>query len=117
MNNAVNGMKLQEHFDAEAIEAAAGYLMNGNILQMREDSFGQYNTMIQDGGKKIRVSFTLDSGGNIEHDDCKHCGNDGYCVHMLAAFYAAQLMISYRTSDFRDVFREIQVQLTRKRLS
>lgn len=117
MNNAVNGMKLQEHFDAEAIEAAAGYLLNGTILQMREDSFGQYNAMIQDGSKKIRVSFALDPGGYIENPYCEHCGEDGYCVHMLAAFYAAQLMISCRTSDFQDVFREIQVQLVRKRLS
>lgn len=117
MNNAVNGMKLQEYFGAEAIEAAAGYLLNGSILQMREDSFGQYNAMIQDSSKKIRVSFSLDSGGYIENHYCEYCGEDGYCLHMLAAFYAAQLMISYRTSDFRDIFREIQVQLARKRLS
>lgn len=117
MGNEVNVMKIQEYFDAEAIEAAVGYLLNGSILQMREDSFGRYNAMIQDGNKKIRVSFTLDSGGYIENSYCEHCGEDGYCVHLLAAFYAAQLMISCRTSDIRDVFREIQVQLALKRLS
>ena len=117
MSNEVNVMKLQEYFDAEAIEAAAGCLLNGNILQMREDSFGQYNALIWDGNKKIRVSFTLDPSGYIENPYCEHCGEDCYCVHMLAAFYAAQLMIAYGTSDFQDVFREIQVQLVQKRLS
>lgn len=108
MSNEVNVMKLQEYFDAEAIEAAAAYLLNGNILQMREDSFGRYNALIRNGNKKIRVSFSLDLGGYIEQYDCKHCGNDVYCVHTLAAFYAAQLMIAYGTGDFQDVFREIQ---------
>lgn len=109
MRNEVNVIKFQEHFDAEAIEAAAGYLLNGSILQMREDSFGRYNALIWDGAKKIRVGFTLDLGGNIENHYCEYCNNEDSCMHMLAAFYAAQLMIAYGTSDFQGVFQEIQV--------
>lgn len=117
MSNKVNVMKLQEYFDAEEIEAAAGYLLNGSILQMREDSFGHYNALIRDGAKEIRIGFTLDLGGNIENFYCQHCIGGEYCVHLLAVFYAAQLMIAYGTGDFQDVFREIQVQLAWKRLS
>ena len=117
MCNEVKAMSLQEHFNEAALEKAALCLMNGNILQLREDSFGEYKAVIRDGQGQFPISFHLGLGGYIEGYSCGCCGGEEYCVHMLAAFLAAQLMISYRTSDFQDVYRGIQAAWTRKRLS
>lgn len=88
----MNMMDFQDELPQELREAAAQFLLGGNILEMTRDEDGCFDILVRNGDSAFWTELTLDGDFYIADSFCPVCGTE-LCVHTVAALYAAQLMI------------------------
>ena len=102
-----NVTELEKTFTPEIAHEAREYLLAGNILRMREDSFCEYNALLRVCGKEVWAELTLNAKGDVEDIHCPYSDED--VIPAIAMLYAAGLIIALRTTDLKVVIDRMVV--------
>lgn len=102
-DDGMNMTNFYEYLPKELTEAALQFLQAENILSMKEDEDDGFAILVQEGDLSFYVCLLLDSGFYIDDIFCPEC-HVHFCVHSVAALFAAQLMV-LKGSSYEEALR------------